>query len=339
MIGILSAFAQLERENIKLRTRAGMRERVKDGYWKGGGVIPFGYDYDKEKGILIPNQDAKTVKKVYDLYVQGYAPEKISKMLGLQNDKLASRILIRKTNAGYIVYNNEEYLGQHEPIISIETYERAMLEMEKRSNNHFTNSRHLLSGLIYCGKCGAKMRYINWGKGKGCKVGCYSQQKQKTYLIKDPNCNNKRHDAKEIEEIVIKHMFSIIMGEPNEKDKIQISMLEVMEQQRLILINKVKKLYNFYGENNNDLLLETILENQREISKLEENITKEKDKNIISENAQRIKNNLLNIRDQWDTITPQEKQTIVRDTIEKIIVIGDKMDISYRFRTIRHSSP
>ena len=58
MLGILSAFAQLERENIRLRTRMGMKERVKAGLWMGGGRVPFGYDYDKEKGILVPNKDA-----------------------------------------------------------------------------------------------------------------------------------------------------------------------------------------------------------------------------------------------------------------------------------------
>ena len=41
MIGILSAFAQLERENIFLRTRMGMVERVRQGFWPGGGKIPF----------------------------------------------------------------------------------------------------------------------------------------------------------------------------------------------------------------------------------------------------------------------------------------------------------
>ena len=58
MIGILSAFAQLERENISLRTRMGMKERVRSGLWPGGGRVPFGYDYDSEKGILVPNGDA-----------------------------------------------------------------------------------------------------------------------------------------------------------------------------------------------------------------------------------------------------------------------------------------
>ena len=33
MIGILAAFAQLERETIRIRTRMGMNERVKAGYW------------------------------------------------------------------------------------------------------------------------------------------------------------------------------------------------------------------------------------------------------------------------------------------------------------------
>ena len=61
MLGILSAFAQLERENIRLRTRMGMKERVKAGLWMGGGRVPFGYDYDKEQGILVPNKDVEKV--------------------------------------------------------------------------------------------------------------------------------------------------------------------------------------------------------------------------------------------------------------------------------------
>ena len=88
MIGILAAFAQLERENIRMRTRMGMKERVKEGYWMGGGRVPYGYDYDQKQGILIPNKDAKKVKKMYDLYLQGYSPQSIANMLGLKYDKL-----------------------------------------------------------------------------------------------------------------------------------------------------------------------------------------------------------------------------------------------------------
>ena len=39
------------------------------------------------------------------------------------------RILARKSNTGLIVYNGVEYQGRHEPIISLETYQKAMLVM------------------------------------------------------------------------------------------------------------------------------------------------------------------------------------------------------------------
>ena len=36
VIPLLSSFAQQERENIRMRTRMGMLERIKEGYWPGG---------------------------------------------------------------------------------------------------------------------------------------------------------------------------------------------------------------------------------------------------------------------------------------------------------------
>lgn len=131
MLGILSAFAQLERENIRERTSMGMKERVKNGYWMGGGRIPFGYDYDPKEGILVPNSEAETVRRVYELYLAGYSTNSIARILNLSYEKLARQILTRKTNAGFIVYKGEEYLGRHKPIISLETYEKAMQMMEE----------------------------------------------------------------------------------------------------------------------------------------------------------------------------------------------------------------
>ena len=87
MLGILSAFAQLERENIRERTRMGMAERVKAGYWMGGGKIPYGYDYDAERGILVPNGDADTVARMYRWYLQGYSPAEIAELTGFRYER------------------------------------------------------------------------------------------------------------------------------------------------------------------------------------------------------------------------------------------------------------
>ena len=164
-----------------------MQKRVESGLWPGGGCVPFGYDYDPEQGILVPNQDAATVKKAYDLFLQGYSTYRIAEMLNLKYDRLAYQILTRKSNAGYIVYNGAEYRGKHEPIISLETYERTMMMMKDRSDRHYVSSSvHLLTGLVRCGVCGAKMRYAKWGK-QGYKLVCYSQQTSKKYLVRDEN--------------------------------------------------------------------------------------------------------------------------------------------------------
>ena len=102
MIGILSAFAQLERENIFMRTRMGMKERVRSGLWPGGGRVPFGYDYDSGRGILVPNSDAQTVRRLYELYLEGHSLSYIAQILGLKYERLARQILLRKSNTGMI---------------------------------------------------------------------------------------------------------------------------------------------------------------------------------------------------------------------------------------------
>ena len=83
MLGIMSAFAQLERETIRERTRMGMRERVRSGLWRGGGNVAFGYDYDKGSGKLVPNADADTVRLVFSLYNGGRSASDTAKLAGL----------------------------------------------------------------------------------------------------------------------------------------------------------------------------------------------------------------------------------------------------------------
>lgn len=43
MIGILSVFAQLERDQIKERMGMSKEARAKEGKWQGGSTVPVGY--------------------------------------------------------------------------------------------------------------------------------------------------------------------------------------------------------------------------------------------------------------------------------------------------------
>lgn len=332
MLGILSAFAQLERENIRLRTRMGMKERVKSGLWMGGGRIPFGYDYDKEKGILVPNKDAEKVRQVYKLYIEGKSPQDIANLLGLKYDKLAIQILTRKSNYGIIEYNGEEYQGKHEAIISKETYDLAMKCMLERSKVRANTSEYLLTGLIYCGKCGAKMRYQKWGN-KGSKLVCYSQQKSKPYLIKDPACDQEKIWSDEVEEVVIKSIFEFANNYKPSKTESLLpdNTLSLLYKQQDELNKKIKKLYNIYAESedNNDILLGTIQDLQKQLKNINQQIELETQNSIIISRRKERTELLSSINELWYTMDAKQKKNILRKLINKITINNNNVHIDF----------
>jgi len=335
MLGIMSAFAQLERETIRERTRMGMRERVKSGYWMGGGKPPFGYDYDSEKGILVKNSDAETVKRMYQLYSEGYSMMRIARTVGLKYERLAEQILLRKTNIGSICYNGVEYDGKHEGIITRDEYERFITLYNQRSRQNLTTSENLLAGLIYCGKCGAKMRYQKWGKS-GYKIYCYSQDKGKPHLVKDPDCDNIKMWADEIEEIVINDIFKIAdkkisfdkkYEEAKSAEAILIGRCEALRSQ-------IKRLYGIFASDGSELLLETIEEKKKELSSAEEHLKKQRECGESEKQKSAAVEKLTDVKNSWEYMTFNEKQNIIRQSIEKIVITDDRADIYYRFDTV-----
>ncbi len=332
MLGILSAFAQLERENIKERTGMGMKERIKMGYWMGGGRVPFGYNYDSAKGILVPNKDAETVRKVYELYIAGYSTNYIARILGLSYEKLARQILSRKTNAGYICFNGEEYKGLHEPIISLETYEKAMHLMRERSKTTTADSGHLLTGLVKCGCCGARMRYHKWGK-KGYKIICYSRDKYKSHLVHNPECPNKGVMAKELEDIVINDLFSLDFKKTTKTrgDRAE-SVIEILYQSEKKISDKLKKLYLMYAENEDKVLADAIKETKEELSLILKEIKAEEEQQTITNQKAEVEKQLSTLSETWNYMTKHEKRNIIRSCVSEITVEPENVNIFYKFK-------
>lgn len=333
MIGILSAFAQLERENIFMRTRMGMKERVRSGLWPGGGRVPFGYDYDSSQGILIPNDDAETVQRVYELYIDGYSLAYIARILGLKYERHAQQILLRKSNTGVIVYNGEEYKGLHEPIVSEELYDKAMLEFQRRSQNGRRGGTHLLTGMLLCGYCGAKLRYQKWNKAGDCKIVCYSRDKSKPYLVKDENCPFEPIWAGEIEEAVLRDVRSIPLREEDTAGAgISVpTVLDDLKKREEKLISKLKRLYSLYAESDDDILLETIEENNRLLKEVRILIDKESDQGLLSEKRAQAKKEISAVSDLWEFMTIEEQRLFLQKIINHITVKENAISIDYNF--------
>lgn len=335
MLGIMSAFAQLERETIRERTRMGMKERVKSGLWPGGGKIPFGYDYDASQGILVPNADADTVRLMYDLYRKGWSMMAIARYTGLKYERLAEQILRRKTNAGYIVYNGAEYKGKHEPLISETVYEETMRLMAERARGSRGGAKHLLAGLVECGVCGAKMRYQKWGKA-GYKIYCYSQDKGKPHLAHSDHCNNRKLWADELEETVVADLFAMSsrkLGEDAEGEHRGKGLDELLKEQIERLERKLKNLYHLYGDSGDETLGEAISETRKELTEAKERLA-----SLIAEagdikREKALWQEIRSAEEAWDFLTQTEKQSVLRSCIEKIVVTYDRTDLYYKVLT------
>lgn len=67
MISVLSAVAEIERENIRVQTMEGRMQKAREGKWNGG-FAPYGYSL--VKGELVINEDEATaIRTIFDLYV------------------------------------------------------------------------------------------------------------------------------------------------------------------------------------------------------------------------------------------------------------------------------
>ncbi|MCL2771993.1 MAG: recombinase family protein [Oscillospiraceae bacterium] len=213
MIGILSVFAQLEREQIKERSLMGRNERAKEGLFHGGPFYPIGYDYIDGR-LVINEYEAAQIRKIYDWYIGGLSPRKISERLRAEGytNKYGSwksessiiSVLTTDVYLGTIKYNDVVKENAHEPIISHELFEKVALERKKRRKKYGDSaykSNYLLQGLLFCGKCGARY-YIKHNYGIYKYYTCYSRGKTAPHLIKDPNCNNRNWHIPELEKIV-----------------------------------------------------------------------------------------------------------------------------------------
>lgn len=325
MIGILSAFAQLERENIFLRTRMGMVERVKQGYWPGGGKIPFGYDYDADKGILVPNSDAETVREIYARYLEGQSTGRIARDLGLKYEHLVRQILLRESNTGVIVYRGETYPGRHEPLIDKTTFARVQRRLQRTDKPRAAASNKLLTGLLVCGHCGAKMRYQKWG-GAGDKLVCYSRDKSKPHLVHDADCPNRGVMARQVEEVVIGDL-SRLAAEPVSPHR---SKKEPAECRRALdrAQRKLRRLYELFAEGEDDTLRDAIAHARRECSRAEQALAcaQQAERQEEHDAAQQA---LQTIGSCWDKLSDAEKQTLVRACVQKIVLQNDKIEIFY----------
>ena len=197
---ILSAVAEIERENINVQFMAGKMQKILNGGWPGG-PAPYGYR-SVNKELVVEPEEAEIVKLIFDRYIQddgtlngvaiwlnnnGYS--RISKgevkpftydfiVTVLDNPTYHGKInYFRRTNIKGIRKNPKDAVevdGIHEAIIDEDLWQQAREKREASSGRQEKVDEpdrvSLLSGLIKCTACGngliaTKNKHVNKNRG------------------------------------------------------------------------------------------------------------------------------------------------------------------------------
>lgn len=226
---ILSSLAQDESRSISENCRWGIRTQYKAGIYHIDTGNFYGYDKDEKGKLIVNKEEAKVVKWLYEMFLDGNDPAVLAKMLNeqgipscknkswvgstiksmLRNEKHKGDAILQKTFISDFLTNtktkNEGHLPQyyitddHEPIVSREIWDAANLELDRRENYikeyglknmGKATDKNPFTCRVICGECGRIYRRRTFTRTWGYKkVWMCSQH----FVEKGvSNCNNTK---------------------------------------------------------------------------------------------------------------------------------------------------
>ena len=142
-----SLFSTISENEMMLKTerlQRGRRQKKSEGKY-GGGKILLGYKIGEDEKIMVDEEKAKIIKKIFSMYEEGYSGGTIAREMldrGWIDSKntSAALILINRTlrNKRYIGIN-DGYDTQYPPIITAEQFYRCRDLVKNNIKRNYTN--------------------------------------------------------------------------------------------------------------------------------------------------------------------------------------------------------
>ncbi len=157
-------------DDLRANVKRGNRARFEKG-WPNYRP-PLGYLNDRATKTIVKDPERfAVVRKMWDMLLQGIRPKEIARVAredwGLRSPRRgktggtllsyssAYRIFVDRYYAGYIdLEDGRQYLGAHEPMVSLDEFERTQQLLGRRAHPHATTHENPLAGIVRCGNCG-----------------------------------------------------------------------------------------------------------------------------------------------------------------------------------------
>ena len=357
VIGLLSVFAQLEREQIKERMQLGKLGRAKAGKSMMWAKTSYGYNYDKETGSMTVNEyEALAVKEIYSLYLAGMSITKLRDKINEDYPKQPAwsyrtirGILANPVYCGLNQYKGQTFQGTHKPIISLVDFEQTQRELAKRqqtarelSNPRPFQAKYMLSGLAQCGYCHAPLKVILGQKRKDGsrfkRYECYQRHPRKTRGVTVYNDNKKCDSGYYDMELLEHYVLTRISQLQNDPDKIQELFLDdtspeidkqAIQKQIDSLTLKLSKLNDLYLDDR--ITLDELRSKSADFIKQRATLEEEIKKAVTDKQAgQREKVEKLLDASSVFEMSYDNQKVIVRELIDKVQVTSDKIVIRWK---------
>lgn len=139
MLGMLGIYAQLEREMTAERVIAAMTERARQGKRTCHDVL--GYDLSGKDDLSINNREANIVKYIYTKYQEHKSLTAVAELCNIKGYRgkrgsilraeSLKRILTRPIYVGYNSFKGNMYLGRHQSIVDLKSYNQVQLLLKR----------------------------------------------------------------------------------------------------------------------------------------------------------------------------------------------------------------
>ena len=205
---LLEGMNQYYSAELAQKIKRGMKESRLKGQFTGG-KLPYGYKVENKK-IVVDEDSAEIVRKIFDMTAQGFtAPDIIAYLsenglyhYGKPFKKNAIYKLLHNTKyIGTCTINNETFDNLYPQIVSVELFEQVQSKLERNLlGQNCIHADFLLRSKVYCGYCGHKINGESGTSQNGDKYYFYKCSWRKKG--KD-NCKKQMIRKEDLENIVL----------------------------------------------------------------------------------------------------------------------------------------
>lgn len=327
-ISIVGSMAAWERENLGERVFVNMKHKAEEGK-RPGGKAPFGY-HNIRDSLVINEDEAKWVRWIFNQYrTKGkdmIAFELNARGVKTRNGKLWSNSVLNylinnHVYAGYVRWNRKDSQGKikddmilvkgdHEPIISKETFDEAQRIQKKRYVLKEKGNRHYpFTGVLKCERCGMPL-YAERKKLKHSTRVYYKCSGRFNHNI----CKIPIIPSEVIESEFLKRLDADILIEDHGAKQNEI---DVTPQLKAIE-RKIERLKELYIEG--DLPKEQYTIKMREAKQKELELWNQLDKQTPAVTKEQLIMIANNINAIWNEATDEEKKAAVHSFVDYIYI-------------------